>query len=263
MNEKKYEIPMFSARAARRMGTGVMIFAVLFLFFDLIGIESGKTAVLVSVVIFIILYGCLSHIMKRCVWKLQEDCIKEIGIGGGRDIPYEEIREALLRRKIKITTSSFKVPKKRGYISFHYEVGNAKLQKEIKESYRFLAEKVPAEFPKLTKTVIQQMDRRFFYRKDRRNSSIVMILSSFVMLLYDVGPVIWCVIVVGLGQVVQYLMLDSLFRGIYFGKKVEEKIQKAFAGYVNIKLCKVWISYVQMTTVVLLTALMNLFMLSI
>lgn len=262
MGEKEHEIPMFSARVTKRMGTGVLVFAVLFFCLDLIGAEKGKMLLIAGGILFVVIYWYLSRIMKRCVWKLQEDCVREAGLTGSREISYEEITEALRIKRIKVTTTSFKVPKRRGYISFHYEVGNTKLQKEIKESYRFLGEKVSAEFPKLTKTVIQQMDRRFFYRKDRRSSSIVMILSSFVMLLYKTGPVIWCIVVVGFGQLIQYLMLDNLFKGIYFGKKVEEKIQKTFAASSNVSVRRVWISYIQMALVVLLTAFMNLIMLS-
>lgn len=38
-------------------------------------------------------------------------------------ISYQEIADALRTKNIKVTMTSFKVPKSRGYIAFHYEVG--------------------------------------------------------------------------------------------------------------------------------------------
>lgn len=264
MSEKKYKIPMFSARATRRMGTGVMGFVMVFILFELFGFEAGKIAVILGVDIFIAVYWYVSRLMKRCSWILQEDCIKEVGIGIKRDIFYEEIAEALRTRKIRIRGNCFQVPKKRGYISFYYEVGNHELQKKIKESYRFLGEKIPAEFPGLTNPVIQQMDRRFFYKKDRRSCIIVMLLSSAAMFLYKLEAVPFMAVgIVGLGQFIQYVMLKSLFKGIYFGKKTEEKIQKSFAKYPEVKVKKVWVTYAQMAAAVICTALLNLFCLVI
>lgn len=259
MSEKKYEIPMFSARITRRTGTGVFIFVVIFIFFDLLGLGIGKGLAVAGIVIFVVVYLLLSRRMKRCVWRFQEDCIKEIGLAGIRDISYGEIAEALQSRKIRIQTTRYQVPKRRGYISFHYEVGNSKLQKEIKESYRFLEEKVSMKLPRLTRTVIQQMDRRFCYKKDRISCSIVMLLVSFTMFFYRYEPMLRSVAIVGTFQAIQYLMLGSVFKGIYFGKKTEEKIQETAAKYPNAELKKVRVTYVPMAIVAVLTALLNLF----
>ena len=102
-------------------------------------------------------------------------------------ISYQEIADALRTKNIKVTMTSFKVPKSRGYIAFHYEVGDAAAQERVLESYQFLCKKMEAlgvgeekSFPELTKRLVGQMDRSWFYKKGRRNSSIWMLISTLL-----------------------------------------------------------------------------------
>ena len=73
-------------------------------------------------------------------------------------ISYQEIADALRTKNIKVTMTSFKVPKSRGYIAFHYEVGDAAAQERVLESYQFCVRKwklsvsgKKKSFPELTK----------------------------------------------------------------------------------------------------------------
>lgn len=179
--------------------------------------------------------------------------------GAVRDYSYEEIIEALQTRKVKIQTNAFLIPKRRGYIAFYYEVGNADLQKEIKESYDFLAAKLPVKLPKLSQKAIHQMDRSFFFRTARRKCSVIMLLASIFMIFAEYDSIPACIIIMGIGLAVQYNMLNKLFKAIYFGKKEEEKIQQTFEAYPDVKVRKVRSSYIQMAAVVLTTAALNLF----
>lgn len=263
-SEMGHEIPMFSGYRKRRIGIGATI-VVSALFFLKFSKMEGSSATLVAIVCigwfisYISIHWCLDRFTKRCMWRLQDDCIKRIVPGYVRDISYEEIVEALQTRKVKITMHAFQVPKRRGWISFYYEVGNGDVQKEIKKSYEFLTTKVPVQLPKMTQRLIAQMDRSFLYRKDRRNGSIFMLLASFLMLLVEYESFPMNVIIIGLGQYGQFFMLNRLFKGIYFGKTTEQKIQGIVEKYPNTKLRKVRASYIQMALIVLLTAALNLF----
>lgn len=62
----------------------------------------------------------------------------------------------------------------------------------------------------------------------------------------------------GLGQLVQYTMVGYLFKGIYFGKKVEKRISNMFAPYENAELRRVKVSYMRLVSAVLLAAAANL-----
>ncbi len=53
-------------------------------------------------------------------------------------------RRCTSNKNIKVTMTSFKVPKSRGYIAFHYEVGDAAAQERVLESYQFLCKKMEA-----------------------------------------------------------------------------------------------------------------------
>lgn len=158
---------------------------------------------------------------------------------------------------------AFQVPKRRGRIPFYYEVGNKSDQRKIKKSYEFLAAKVPAGMPKMTQRLIGQIDWSFLYRKDRRNGSIVMFLASFFMIFAEYESVPVNIIIVGLGQFMQFFMLNKLFKGIYFGKTTEQKIQGIVESYPNTRLRRVRVSYAQMALTVLLAAALNLFWLFI
>ncbi len=261
IREKEHEIPMFSERVTRRMDSGVVLFIIIFILVDIIEVERGRlqTMILTGLILFIVVYGCLSHFLKKCVWRLQKDSIKKVMFGISKDISYEEMTEALQTRKVKITSKAFLVPKRRGYIAFYYEVGNADLQKKIKEGYEFLVEKTSVKLPKLSQKTIRQMDRSFFYRITRIKCSAIMLVASFFMIFVEYETILASIIIVGVGQVIQYNMLNKLFKAVYFEKKEEEKIQKTFEPYPDVKLRKVKPSYVHLAVMAVLTAALNLF----
>lgn len=261
-SETGHEIPMFSGYKKRKIKVGAAILLSVPFLFKLSGME-GSSVIIGWLISYMILHWCLNHFIKRCMWEPKDDCIKRIMPWNVREISYEEIREALQTKNVKITMHAFQVPKRRGWIPFYYEVGNKSDQRKIKKSYEFLAAKVSAGMPKMTQRLIGQIDRSFLYRKDRRNGSIFMLLASFFMIFaeYESAPV--NIIIVGLGQYMQFFMLNRLFKGIYFGKTTEQKIQGIVESYPNTRLRRVIVSYAQMVITVLLAAALNLFWLFI
>lgn len=263
-SKPEHKIPMFSGYMMRRIRVGSAIFVSAVFVLKFQGMEGNGVAPAVILCMgwllsYIIIQWCLNRFAKGCMWKLQEDCIRRIILGNVREISYEEIAEALQTKKVKIAMHGFWIPKKWGFITFYYEIGNEGLQKRIKKSYEFLAEKIPAQLPKMSQRLTGQIDRSFLYRKDRRWCSVFMLLASLLMLFVEYESPPTNIVFIILGLYIQFFMLNELFKGIYFGKKTEQKIQEIIGPYPNTELRKVRASYAQMVVIVLLTAALNLF----
>lgn len=259
MSAEKYEIPMFSGRIIQKIKGYAMLLALGCLFLDITEIVPGMRYPFVLMFVFsLALSWKEKYIMKRCVWRFDEKGICRSLLGMKEYVSYGEIRDALQRKKIKIAAASFKIPKKRGYITFHYEVGNDTVQEIIIESYKFLMKEINVEIPRLSLKVIRQMDRSFYYKTNRRNCAIFMLLAAVPMLFAGRENPVAGILAVALGQYVQYTMLGCLFKAIYFGKKAEERISGMFAPYENAELRRVKVSYARMVSAVLLAILANL-----
>ena len=181
-------------------------------------------------------------------------------------ISYQEIADALRTKNIKVTMTSFKVPKSRGYIAFHYEVEDAAAQERVLESYQFLCKKMEAlgvgeekSFPELTKRLVGQMDRSWFYKKGRRNSSIWMLISTLLCAALGGEMEFGLFCIVAVLAAVQYTQIRMLFKSIYFGKTIEEKIQAEFSGCPKVDLRNTHITYLQLFGMTIVMVLGNLF----
>lgn len=80
--------------------------------------------------------------LENCICRFGENDIERVIFGHSTKISYQEIADALQTKKIKVTMTSFKVPKKHGYIVFHYEVGALAVQEHVLDSYHYLCEKI-------------------------------------------------------------------------------------------------------------------------
>lgn len=259
MSGKKYEMPVFSGRTIRQARTYALIFGIVCMFLNITGIRKGMGYLFVpAFAVGLLLSWREKNIMKRCIWNFEEEGVRRNIFGFESYVSYGEMNEALQSRKVKITAAAFEVPRMRGYISFHYEVGNDKAQREVMESYKFLSKALCMKIPPLSLRVIQHMDRSFYYKRDRRNCVLLMIISAVPMIFVAEERLLAGFLFVGLGQLAQYAVLGSLFKGIYFGKKVEKRIQDMFIPYTNVELRKVRVSYSRMILAVILSAAANL-----
>ena len=259
MNGVEYEIPIFPGRMRRRTGVAILIIVfVNFMIEEIIKMRFPRILLLLEAAVLILLGEKVKHLLERCVWRIEANGVRRTVFGVTKYISYGEIAEAMRARKIEVTSTAFRIPENRGYISFYYEVGNGPVQSRIMEAYRFFAGKVPGPLPKLSYNVIGNMDRSFYYKKERRNSSIIMIAASIALGTVDGDSVAFGCICAALGLIVQYAVLGNLFTAVYFGKKVEKKIQDLFAQYPNVKLRKVRISYVKMLFIIFAAVGMNM-----
>ena len=252
-------MPVFSGRTIHKTRLYIMMAGILCFFLDITEIRTGMIGLgIVAVVVCLVLNWQEKNITKQCIWIFEKEGIRRSFLGLEDYVSYREIHEALQSKKVKITATAFKLPRKRGYITFHYEVGNDKVQKVILESYEFLMKEINVEIPRFSLKVIRQMDRSFYFKRDRRNCVIFMLLSAIPMIFVGKENSLAGFLFAALGQLVQYTMLGYLFKGIYFGKKVEKRISNMFAPYKNAELRKVKVSYMLLVPAVLLAAAANL-----
>ena len=268
--KRKLEIPVFQEWRMKKLEPFVGIFTmvgILCLIQIMIGNRwTGAHIFFISLSALLIGGGLLKRPLRKCIWRFTETEAERIMFGHCTKISYQEIADALRTKNIKVTMTSFKVPKSRGYIAFHYEVGDAAAQERVLESYRFLCKKMEAlgvgeekSFPELTKRLVGQMDRSWFYKKGRRNSSIWMIISTLLCagLGGEIEFDLFCIVAVL--AAVQYTQIRTLFKSIYFGKTIEEKIQAVFSECLKVDLRKTHITYLQLFGMTIVMVLGNLF----
>ena len=169
--KRKLEIPVFQEWRMKKLEPFVGIFTmvgILCLIQIMIGNRwNGAHIFFISLSALLIGGGLLKRPLRKCIWRFTETEAERIMFGHCTKISYQEIADALRTKNIKVTMTSFKVPKSRGYIAFHYEVGDAAAQERVLESYQFLCKKMEAlgvgeekSFPELTKRLVGQMDRQ-------------------------------------------------------------------------------------------------------
>lgn len=269
--KRKLEIPVFQEWRMKKLEPFVGIFTmvgILCLIQIMIGNRwNGAHIFFISLAALLIGGGLLKKPLRKCIWRFTETEAERVMFGHCTKISYQEIADALRSNNIKVTMTSFKVPKSRGYIAFHYEVGDAAAQERVLESYCFLCKKMEflgvgdkSVFPELTKRLVGQMDRSWFYKKGRRNSSIWMMISTLLCAALGGEMEFGGLICIGLVlAVVQYTQIRTLFKSIYFGKKIEEKIQATFENCLKADLRKTYITYLQLFGMTLVMVMGNLF----
>lgn len=297
--KRKLEIPVFAGRATRRFDTltGFFILIGIFCLLQrvLIGRWYGIQIFFVSIAVLLVGIRLLRKPLENCICRFGENDIERVIFGYSTKISYQEIADALQTKKIKVTMTSFKVPKKHGYIVFHYEVGALAVQEHVLDSYHYLCEKieslhsrnlkpksevmpweaekdssgkkseksgVPKEdsfFPEMTKRLIGQMDQSWFYKKMRWSSSFWMIATSWMCVFVGVDMEVGLIFVIGVMLILQYTQIKTLFKSIYFGKKIEEKIQAVFENCRKADLRKVHVTYLQLFGMTFAMMMCNLF----
>ena len=146
--KRKLEIPVFQEWRMKKLEPFVGIFTmvgILCLIQIMIGNRwNGAHIFFISLSALLIGGGLLKRPLRKCIWRFTETEAERIMFGHCTKISYQEIADALRTKNIKVTMTSFKVPKSRGYIAFHYEVGDAAAQDRVLESYQFLCKKMEA-----------------------------------------------------------------------------------------------------------------------
>ena len=146
--KRKLEIPVFQEWRMKKLEPFVGIFTmvgILCLIQIMIGNRwNGAHIFFISLSALLIGGGLLKRPLRKCIWRFTETEAERIMFGHCTKISYQEIADALRTKNIKVTMTSFKVPKSRGYIAFHYEVGDAAAQERVLESYQFLCKKMEA-----------------------------------------------------------------------------------------------------------------------
>lgn len=236
-------------------------------------LDNHKMAVLWLLLLGIIflINRKIGKILDRFVYEFLPEGIRRVTPRNSQMISYEEIVEGLLTKPMRVTTHAFQVPMKKGWLTMYYE-NDATRQRKLLVSYRYMLERIgervkegPKEqteemprLPNMTKILISEMDQRFYYQKKRRNQIVGMfVYSLFFPLAMGNFAEEGTVLIAALGVFLQYTCLAALAKGIYFGKQVEEKIEKRLKKYTQVWVKLLNVSYLQIVIAGILMIMLN------
>ena len=212
--------------------------------------------------ITVFLNSRVGWLLDHAVWVFEKDRVVRKAWARTTAYSYRDIIGGLQKRPLKVTRDGYLVPLDKGVIRFYYDTDLVR-QRHLLASYRYLVKQIEEEIPGLpdmSKIMMEEMEQRRYYRKKRRNFGILVFAVSFLLPVVRnsaVEPATFFIAAIAVG--LQYLSLWEIFRGIYFGRKTEKKIEKRFVKYPNISLYLQRISYYYLLVIGILTAGVNLF----
>ena len=260
------KIRIYSERKIRAWMWYFSIPLMLFVFLRLI-IKDAESWLLL--LIWPIMLGLISFLSSKIgklldhyLWIFEKDKIIRKMWNHTQSYSYLDVIHALQKNPLKVTKNGYVVPLPDREIHFFYDMDIVR-QRHLLAAYRYLIKQIEEEIPDLpdmSKILIEEMDQRQYYRKKRKNYGIAALGFSFILSVVMNSAVEMDTALIGLLAIgVQYFSLWEIFRGIYFGKKVEEKIEKRFVKNPGIKLYLQRISYWYLIWMGILTVGCNLF----
>ena len=265
-NATSRKIRIYSERKVRN-GIWSVSIPIMFLWFTrllFLDISSWKLLLtwplMLGITIF--LNSRVGWVLDHAIWIFEKDRVVRKAWGRTTTYSYRDIIKGLQKSPMKVARDSYRVPLDKGAIRFYYDTDIVR-QRHLLASYRYLVKQIEEEIPGLpdmSKIMIEEMEQRRYYRKKRRNFGILVFAVSFLFPVVRnsaVEPAIFLIAAIAIGS--QYLSLWEIFRGIYFGRKTEKKIEKRFANYPSINLYLQKISYYYLLVIGILTAGVNVF----
>ena len=148
--------------------------------------------------------------------------------GRTHEVPYMVWNEAVRKGKLRFTTDGIRIRAGREKLFFSYEVGDSAMQAHVIECYDDFRKRLSEPTPELTKDGIGLLDRRYYYRRTRRQQIATVLVSEFAL---------FCCMAAGsLGGVMgaslfiaPFLLsaLFKLFKGAKLEREVNAKLNKA------------------------------------
>lgn len=152
------------------------------------GIHPGT--VLVCAVVLLILVCLVPHTFfknrKLLGAKLTDEGIVRITAFGTKPpIPYSHIEQTVAAGDFRYKDAGLQIGHGSEKLVFHYEIGNSTAQKHIEDCHRLLQTHMQRTLPPFEKKGLDLLDRRYFYKKSRRNQVISLLgATAFFLLFY-------------------------------------------------------------------------------
>ena len=143
-------------------------------------------SVFLSVPILILFYIVKVIILKKSnLWgyHLTEEGVRMNHPIFKREISYEQIDQAIIRRKVRIAIHGMKVPLPVfGYIRFPYEIGEKDEQRHIIDEYKNLKKHLKIPLLSFNTKDLSLLDQKYFFRNKFKNG-LNCYLIGFILLL--------------------------------------------------------------------------------
>lgn len=183
----------------------------------------------IAVVIYVI-WPC-GRVLKRKkmlgFWLRQEGIEQELFFGGTRMLPYSYYDGLLCEEKYYYKDSCFQIGKGRDKLCFPYEIGNQKAKNHVHDFHKrlrpYLNEKMPTYY-----SCCGVLDRKYFYRKNRRIHSAILWVTTLVFWglrsdITRIGQAGVCGAVVG---AIASIALYYIFKDAVLEQKVWDDLKK-------------------------------------
>lgn len=181
-------------------------------------------------VVFYVIWPCRYVIKRKKMigsWVRSTGIEQENFFGGTRMIPYAFYDEMLQRQKYYYKATCFQVGTGRNKLCFPYEIGNRRAKDHVQDVHKrlrpYLKEKLPVYY-----SCCGLLDRKYFYRKNRRLHSIILwiVMFLFLGLRPDITRLAQAGICGAILGVVMSIALYYIFKDAVLEQKVWEDLKK-------------------------------------
>ncbi len=200
-----------------------------------------KHVILWFIIIFVLYSLVLSPLLlrrrKKCGARLEEYNIVKTGLFGQKPpISYSVIEQAVRAGDIHYGKTGLQIGHGSAKLVFHYEIGDSKAQKHMEECHAILQRHLTSKLPPFEKKGLDLLDRRYFYKKSRRNHTLSLIGALLLFLLFyfdgisQLGVVITLAIIFCIWECISLYYLGANGK---LSERNQAALQKEFADYPN------------------------------
>ena len=187
-------------------------------------------------VYFLLLHNIRMDYRKKRGYSFGEEGVTVIG-GNGKErrmIPYSELENAAARRQIHAKGKGLVIGWGTKKLCFFYEPGDEEAQKQVRKCYAMLQNHITTQLPRFRKTGQDLLDRRFFYKRSRRNQTILLAIGTFLIWVVcqegsgaDPFTIMFLAICIGICECANLVIL---YKSAVFGQSNCMKLKKEFEG---------------------------------
>lgn len=179
------------------------------------------------------------------------------GHGMEETISYQVYEEAVKAGQYHYDKTGLVIGKGKNKLVFHYEIGNAKAQENIRECYKVLQEHMQVELPPFETKGLGLLDKRYFYKKSLRNQTLSLLCATLLLLVVANNVTE----AVGMGVVIvcpwEYISLYILFKDAVMLSKNHAAIKEAFAKCENMRMGSRYDGYLYFAGVLVVLMCLN------
>lgn len=182
--------------------------------------------------------------------------------GRRTEISYSSIDHVITHGELCYDDTGLKIGYGSRQLCFHYEIGDAKAQKHIKECYEILQSHLSVKLPPFEKKCLDLLDRKYFYEKSRKKHTLSLLAAIMLSLIrinlmgIETAKGAVCFgIICGIWE---NWSLYQLFKGAVLSAKNYDALKSIYGNYPNARYGRRNTGYIWFVVDVALIILINL-----